>query len=113
MKATFDELYTYQYWNEHGYITGLGRDYPHPKRSHLYRGTMSNPGEPLCRRGWNRDNGESYSIWRNNIGEYGNCGHCIKRARREIKEKSQSLRTTSANQNASGTSVAPAERPAR
>lgn len=87
MNASVEELFTYEYWMERGYITGLGRDYPHPKRSHLYRGPLRNPGEPLCRFGWNRDNGESYSIWRNNVGELGNCCLCIKKARKEIAAK--------------------------
>ena len=86
MKATLDELFNYEYWNERGYITGLGRDYPHPKKAHLYRGSFSEPGDPVCKRGWNRENGEAYSIWRNDIGEDGVCGVCIKMARREIKE---------------------------
>lgn len=63
-----------------GYITGLGRDYPHPKRSHLYKGTFADPGLPMCRYGWNRDSGSSYSIWRGNVGEKGICKLCLKRA---------------------------------
>ena len=64
-----------------GYILGLGRDYPHPKISHLYKGDFSDPGLPMCRKGWNRDNGESYSIWRGNMGKRGVCKTCLKRAR--------------------------------
>lgn len=64
-----------------GYIMGLGRDYPHPKLSHLYKGDFSDPGLPMCRRGWNRDNGQSYSIWRGNVGSHGVCLICLKRAR--------------------------------
>ena len=78
------EEHSYQYWNKLGYITGLGRDYPHPKKAHLYRGTFSDPIEPLCKKGWNRDNGESFSIWRNNVGKDGICLNCIKKARKEI-----------------------------
>jgi hypothetical protein len=78
------ELFSYPYWNERGFIPGLGRDFPHPKRAHLYRGTFSDPSEPLCRFGWNRDAGEAFSIWRNNIGAAGICRLCIKRARREL-----------------------------
>ncbi len=64
-----------------GYISGLGRDYPHPKLAHLYKGTFGDPGLPMCRRGWNRDDGESYSIWRGNIGTNGICKVCMRRAR--------------------------------
>lgn len=64
-----------------GYILGLGRDYPHPKLAHLYKGDFSDPGLPMCRRGWNRDDGESYSIWRGNMGKNGICKVCLRRAR--------------------------------
>jgi hypothetical protein len=62
------------------YITGLGRDYPHPKLAHLYEGPFSDPGLPMCARGWNRDDGTSYSIWRNNVGVNGICKICQRRA---------------------------------
>lgn len=68
-----------------GYITGLGRDYPHPKISHLYRGDFSEPGLPMCLKGWNRDGGESYSIWRNNMGDGGVCAVCLRRARKGLE----------------------------
>jgi hypothetical protein len=67
-----------------GYITGLGRDYPHPKLAHVYKGTLADPGKPMCRRGWNRDNGQAYSIWRNNIGEKGICLICLRRAQKGL-----------------------------
>ena len=63
-----------------GYIAGLGRDYPHPRLAHLYKGDIDDPGLPMCKRGWNRDNGTSYSIWRNNYGRDGICTVCVKRA---------------------------------
>jgi len=63
-----------------GYIAGLGRDVPHPARSHLYKGTFTDPGLPMCRYGWNRDKGTSYSIWRGNVGRKGICRTCLKRA---------------------------------
>jgi hypothetical protein len=63
------------------YITGLNRE-PHADRrfkSHLYRGTFGDPGMPMCWRGWNRDGGTAYSIWRNNVG-LGVCQDCKRRA---------------------------------
>ncbi len=63
-----------------GYIAGLGRDYPHPNLAHLYKGTFADPGLPMCRRGWNRDGGQAYSIWRGNLGEGGVCRICLRRA---------------------------------
>lgn len=64
-----------------GYIVGLGRDYPYPRIAHLYKGNFLDPGLPMCRYGWNRDNGESYSIWRGNWGNDGLCKICLRRAR--------------------------------
>lgn len=64
-----------------GYIFGLGRDEPKPKKAHVYEGTFDEPGNPMCARGWNRDDGNDYSIWRNNIGEDGICGVCLRRVR--------------------------------
>jgi hypothetical protein len=65
------------------YRPGLGRDIPHPKRAHLYEvgEDYMDFRNPMCRYGWNRDNGESYSIWRNNVPDNGAiCKVCIKRA---------------------------------
>jgi len=67
-----------------GYIPGLGRDVPHPKIAHLYKGDFSDPGLPMCKRGFNRDNGYSYSIWRNNVGVNGICSICLRRARKGL-----------------------------
>ena len=64
-----------------GYIMGLGRDWPHPKISHLYKGTHNDPGNPMCLRGWNRDGNTGYSIWRGNMGKNGICKVCLRRAR--------------------------------
>lgn len=64
-----------------GYILGLGRDNPRPMTAPLYKGDFSDPGLPMCRKGWNRDNGQSYSIWRGNMGRNGVCKICLRRAR--------------------------------
>jgi hypothetical protein len=63
-----------------GYITGLVRDYPHARIAHLYKGDFADPGNPMCKKGWNRDEGASYSIWRGNEGTQGVCAVCLKRA---------------------------------
>lgn len=64
-----------------GYITGLVRDPGcENKLSHLYKGDFADPGMPMCRYGWNRDDGESYSIFRGNIGR-GICKICMRRAK--------------------------------
>ena len=86
MKTTWDQLFSSGYWNERGYVVGLGRDHPHPKKSHLYRGSFSEVGDPCCHHGWNRGKDE-YSIWRNNVGRDGICWKCIRAARKEMEEE--------------------------
>lgn len=68
---SFEELFSYEYWNELGYLPGLGRNFPHPEKSHLYKGPFNDPFKPMCKRAWNRDDGKGFSIWRNNIGKEG------------------------------------------
>ena len=62
-----------------GYITGLDRNDQHLV-AHLYKGTFGDPGLPMCVRGWNRSDGEEYSIFRNNIGDSRICKICSRRA---------------------------------
>jgi hypothetical protein len=62
-----------------GFILGLKR-YPLGKRSHLYKGSFSDPGLPMCRYGWTDPWGSSYSIFRGNVGEHGICKICLRRA---------------------------------
>lgn len=69
------------------YRPGLSRTIPESGISHLYEigdGCMDFLN-PMCRYGWNRDNGSSYSIWRNIIGSQGICKICLKRARKGLK----------------------------
>jgi hypothetical protein len=63
------------------YIPGLSREPGAVERlrSHLYEGPFMGPGNPMCARGWNRDNGTAYSIWRNQTG-VGICRTCLRRA---------------------------------
>lgn len=69
-----------------GYITGLPRDENADKKvAHLYEGTFGDVGNPMCRRGWNRSDGEGYSIFRNNVGEKGICKVCMRRAKLGLK----------------------------
>ncbi len=64
--------------NEVEYIIGQDRNEPDVV-AHLYKGNMLDPGNPMCVRGWNRNSGEAYSIFR---GVYtgGICGICLRRA---------------------------------
>jgi hypothetical protein len=69
-----------------GYIPGQNRTHKDdPKVTHLYKGDFNDPGLPMCVRGWNRDNGESYSIWRNNISSGGICKICLRRAQKGLE----------------------------
>lgn len=47
--------------------------------SHLYRGRYSEVGDPMCARGWNRSDGQGYSIFRNCAGA-AICQVCLRRA---------------------------------
>lgn len=64
-----------------GYVVGLNREPGADQRyhAHLYKGTFNDVGDPMCWRGWNRDDGMSYSIWRGNYG-LGVCKTCLRRA---------------------------------
>lgn len=56
--------------------------------THLYTGDFSNPGFPMCSRGWQRKwfdkDGKiedyEYSIFRNNVSRAGLCKVCLRRA---------------------------------
>jgi len=67
--------------NKREYTPGLNRESCADGHyvAHLYRGPFGNPGWPMCRRGWNREDGTAYSIWRNN-GGLGICRVCQRRA---------------------------------
>ena len=60
------------------YITGRDRNEDNAV-AHLYKGTMVNPGNPMCLRGWNRSDGKGYSIFRNLPG-IAICKVCLRRA---------------------------------
>lgn len=46
-------------------IWGQDRNEPNAV-CHAYEGDMVDPGNPMCVRGWNREGGWGYSIFRNN-----------------------------------------------
>lgn len=65
---------------QYGVITGQSRDTDdNHKVTHLYKGTFDDPGWPMCKRGWNREDGTEYSIWRNNVSKGGICQICLRR----------------------------------
>lgn len=77
-----------------GYMPGLVRDIRNalgkrtpegdPTLAHLYKGNFADPGFPMCRHGWNRENGTKYSIWRNRTGSIGICRICIMRVEKKL-----------------------------
>lgn len=50
---------------------------------HYYDGTYAEPGKPLCRRGWNREDGFGYSIFRNTYDV--DCKVCLRRKAKGLK----------------------------
>ena len=60
------------------YVTGRDRAEDNAV-AHLYQGTFSDPGDPMCVRGWNRSGGMGYSIFRNLPG-VAICKVCTRRA---------------------------------
>lgn len=63
-----------------GYIVGQDRSDPFGVRvSHIYKGNFDDPGDPMCKRGWNRGE-DGYSIWRGCSGKAGICKVCQRRA---------------------------------
>lgn len=61
-----------------GYILGQDRNDMNLV-THIYKGDFSDPGNPMCVRGWNRSGGERYSIFRGNVGDIGICRVCKRR----------------------------------
>jgi hypothetical protein len=89
--------------NGQEYVTGVFRgDNGSNMVTHLYQGTFSEPGNPMCSRGWQRKwfdkdgNLEDweYSIFRNNVSNAGICQVCMKRAMKGLSsiEKPNSKR---------------------
>lgn len=68
------------------YVEGMCRNEQHKVRSHLYK-DMDGKGTnlyPMCGYGWNRSDGDSYSIFRGNHSNRGTCKLCLKN--REAKK---------------------------
>lgn len=80
------------------YVEGIGRNEGEDKQhSHLYV-KISEPTDvaamaglgartgylPMCRYGWNRSDGESFSIFRGHTGARGLCKICKKRAAKNL-----------------------------
>ena len=61
-----------------GYILGQDRNDMNLV-THIYKGDFNDPGLPMCVRGWNRSDGEGYSIFRGNVGDVGVCRVCVRR----------------------------------
>lgn len=75
------------------YVLGMFRgDNGENMVTHLYNGSFSEPGFPMCSRGWQRkwydDNGKiedyEYSIFRNNVSSVGICQVCLNRAYKKL-----------------------------
>ncbi len=70
-----------------GYRPGMDRSPDgHRKVTHLYTlgESIMDFDLPMCAKGWNRENGEAFSIWRGNISNKGICKICMKRAKKGL-----------------------------
>lgn len=61
-----------------GYVEGLCRNEGDEVRSHLYKETPEGL-VPMCGWGWNRSDGEGFSIFRGHRSNRGCCKTCIKK----------------------------------
>lgn len=61
-----------------GYRSGSCRNNDHAL-SHTYAMTDDDGLWPMCEYGWNRSDGERFSIWRGSPGTEGDCLICRKR----------------------------------
>jgi len=68
------------------YVEGMCRNDQHKVRSHLYK-DVNGDLYPMCGYGWNRSNGESFSIFRGNRSARGTCKLCLK----NMEEKRQPI----------------------
>lgn len=60
------------------YVEAADRNEQHLRHSHLYAETAAGDYWPMCVYGWNRSNGESYSILRGNGSWRGMCKLCLR-----------------------------------
>lgn len=61
------------------FVEGMGRNEGEEKQcSHLYAYFDDNSYLPMCRKGWNRSDGEAFSIFRGHVGARGICKTCQK-----------------------------------
>ncbi len=59
------------------YIEGMCRNEQHKIRSHIYALTKAGHYWPMCSYGWNRSDGESFSIFRGHRSGRGTCKICL------------------------------------
>ena len=62
------------------YVTGVCRNAPNASRHHLYAYTKAGNLWPMCDYGWNRSDGERFSILRGWTSARGACALCERNA---------------------------------
>jgi hypothetical protein len=67
------------------YIDGVDRNNPEKARSHVYALTAAGRYWPMCSFGWNRSNGERFSILRGWSSPRGRCKLCDRRVERGLR----------------------------
>jgi len=60
------------------YVEAIGRNEGEGKISHMYARYDNGDYLPMCRKGWNRDDGGKFSILRGHHGTKGLCKTCKK-----------------------------------
>lgn len=67
------------------YVEAIGRNPGEEKQhSHLYALDDRGDYTPMCVYGWNRSDGERFSIFRGHSGSKGLCKTCLKRAQHNL-----------------------------
>ncbi len=67
---------------ERRYVEGMDRNDQNKVVSHIYAYSTVDPASiegPLCSRGWNREDGHGFSIFRGQRSDRGTCKVCRKR----------------------------------
>lgn len=62
------------------YVSGVDRNNPDLARAHLYKQSKSGALLPMCDYGWNRSDGQAFSILRGWTSARGDCKICERRA---------------------------------
>ena len=66
------------------YIPGICRNQQNLSRSHTYAYTKVGNLWPMCDYGWNRSDGDAFSIFRGHTSKRGHCRICTRRTEQKL-----------------------------